>query len=405
IVAYVELFGQYTSDEFPHDIAELIHNHYPNEEACLLDNVLATFVLHHPEHGHTFIHPLLSLIIERVVIYDKKIPPFSSFISLFSPSSKKDYSEQWAVACLGILRVLTHYNRPLLGNEVDRVKNGAIERSVSGNCASTSKSRDKEQLGDFPRQYQEKKPLRLLTPWITDSLLAASLGIRSDYFRWCGGVMGKYAAGGELKPPTTAGGQGLGKHPQLMPSTPRWAVANGAGVILSVCDDEVARYETANLTSTAVPVLLLPPPTTALDEHLIAGLPPLEPFANLFHRYYAIAAPSSTQRLLLGLLEAPPSWAPDALDAAVQLVGLLRHAEDYASTVRLPKNWFSYAFSACNWYSSVHERQYCCRSCSSIVIPHHFTAWLAFFLLLDMLKGLMFSVTCMVPLVLQESES
>lgn len=69
-----------------------------------------------------------------------------------------------------------------------------------------------------------------------------------------------------------------------MPSTPRWAVANGAGVILSVCDDEVARYETATLTAVAVPALLLPPPTTTLDEHLVAGLPALEPYARLFHR-------------------------------------------------------------------------------------------------------------------------
>lgn len=52
-------------------------------------------------------------------------------------------------------------------------------------------------------------------------------------------------------------------------------------------------------------------------------------------RYYAIATLSATQRLLLGLLEAPPSWAPDALDAAVQLVELLRAAEDYASGVRV----------------------------------------------------------------------
>lgn len=52
-------------------------------------------------------------------------------------------------------------------------------------------------------------------------------------------------------------------------------------------------------------------------------------------RYYAIATPSATQRLLLGLLEAPPSWAPDALDAAVQLVELLRAAEDYASGLRV----------------------------------------------------------------------
>lgn len=52
-------------------------------------------------------------------------------------------------------------------------------------------------------------------------------------------------------------------------------------------------------------------------------------------RYYALATPSATQRLLLGLLEAPPSWAPDALDAAVQLVELLRAAEDYASGVKV----------------------------------------------------------------------
>lgn len=60
-------------------------------------------------------------------------------------------------------------------------------------------------------------------------------------------------------------------------------------------------------------------------------------FKISFHlvRYYAIASPSATQRLLLGLLEAPPSWAPDALDAAVQLVELLRAAEDYASGMRV----------------------------------------------------------------------
>jgi len=56
---------------------------------------------------------------------------------------------------------------------------------------------------------------------------------------------------------------------------------------------------------------------------------------SILGRYYAIATPSATQRLLLGLLEAPPSWAPDALDAAVQLVELLRAAEDHASGIRV----------------------------------------------------------------------
>ncbi|XP_058111261.1 protein GIGANTEA-like isoform X2 [Magnolia sinica] len=339
IMAYVEYFGQFTSERFPEDVAELIRTCYPSKEKRLLDEVLAIFVLHHPEHGHAVVHPILSCIIDGTLVYDKNHPPFSSFISLVCPSSEKEYSEQWALACGEILRILTHYNRPIYNIEN---QSSETERSNSGSHATTSDSRDGEACQSSLVEH-ERKPLRPLSPWITDILLAAPLGIRSDYFRWCGGVMGKYAAG-ELKPPTTACGHRSGKHPQLMPSTPRWAVANGAGVILSVCDEEVARYETANLTAAAVPALLLPPPTTALDEHLVAGLPALEPYARLFHRYYAIATPSATQRLLLGLLEAPPSWAPDALDAAVQLVELLRAAEYYASGMRLPRNWMHLHF-------------------------------------------------------------
>ncbi|KAF5187216.1 Gigantea-like protein [Thalictrum thalictroides] len=340
ITAYVEYFGQFTSEQFPEDIAEIIRNHYPSKEKRLLDEVLARFVLHHPEHGHAVVLPIISCIIDGTLVYDKNSPPFSSFISLVCPSSESGYSEQWALACGEILRVLTHYNRPIY-----KVENQSreAERSSSGSHATTSNSKSKE-ICPPTLQQQEKKPLRPLSPWITDILLAAPLGIRSDYFRWCGGVMGKYAAAGELKPPTAACGRRSGKHPQLIPSTPRWAVANGAGVILSVCDEEVARYETATLTAVAVPALLLPPPTTAMDEHLVAGLPALEPYARLFHRYYAIAPPSATQRLLLGLLEAPPSWAPDALDAAVQLVELLRAAEDYATGMRLPRNWMHLHF-------------------------------------------------------------
>ncbi|CAL5384299.1 unnamed protein product [Camellia sinensis] len=331
ITAYVEYFGQFTSEQFPEDIAELIRNCYPSKELRLFDDVLAIFVLHHPEHGHAVILPIISCIIDATLEYDRSIPPFASFISLVCPSSENEYSEQWALACGEILRILTHYNRPIY--KVDH-QHSEADRSDSGSLATSNSAN-----GDV---QQERKPFRPLSPWITDILLAAPLGIRSDYFRWCGGVMGKYAAG-ELKPPSTTS-RGSGKHPQLMPSTPRWAVANGAGVILSVCDEEVACYETATLTAAAVPALLLPPPTTAMDEHLVAGLPALEPYARLFHRYYAIASPSATQRLLLGLLEAPPSWAPDALDAAVQLVELLRAAEDHASGMRLPRNWMHLHF-------------------------------------------------------------
>ncbi|XVF39032.1 hypothetical protein PTKIN_Ptkin01aG0003000 [Pterospermum kingtungense] len=340
ITAYVEFFGQFTSEQFPEDIAELVRNRYPSKERRLFDDVLATFVLHHPEHGHAVVLPIISCIIDGTLVYDKSTPPFASFISLVCPSSENEYSEQWALACGEILRILTHYNRPIYKMEP---QNSETDRSNISSQATTSESPDGEPSFHIPLMQQERKPLRPLSPWITDILLAAPLGIRSDYFRWCSGVMGKYAAG-DLKPPATASSRGSGKHPQLIPSTPRWAVANGAGVILSVCDEEVARYETATLTAAAVPALLLPPPTTALDEHLVAGLPALEPYARLFHRYYAIATPSATQRLLLGLLEAPPSWAPDALDAAVQLIELLRAAEDYATGIRLPRNWMHLHF-------------------------------------------------------------
>nr|AVR59272.1 gi [Stellera chamaejasme] len=340
VTAYVEYLGQFTSETFPDDIAELIRSGYPSNEKRLFDDVLATFVLHHPEHGHAVVLPIISCIIDGTLVYDKSNAPFASFISLVCPSSETEYSEQWALACGEILRILTHYNRPVYKVEP---LNSETDRSATSSCATTSYSVNGKSSCDAPFMQQERKPLRPLSPWITDILLAAPLGIRSDYFRWCSGVMGKYAAG-ELKPPSTASSRGSGKHPQLMPSTPRWAVANGAGVILSVCDDEVARYETATLTAVAVPALLLPPPTTALDEHLVAGLPALEPYARLFHRYYAIATPSATQRLLVGLLEAPPSWAPDALDAAVQLVELLHAAEDYASGIRLPPNWMHLHF-------------------------------------------------------------
>ncbi|KAL8159929.1 hypothetical protein V2J09_001466 [Rumex salicifolius] len=339
ITAYVEYFGQFISEQFAEDINELIRNRYPFEEKQLFDDVLATFVLHHPEHGHAVVLPVISSIFDGTVVYDKDRPPFASFISLFCPSDENEYSEQWALACGEILRILTHYNRPIYKSEQQNNE----ERSSTGDAASTSNCTSGSEQSPLTSLQNERRPSRPLSPWITDILLAAPLGIKSDYFRWCGGVMGRYAAG-ELKPPIIGSSRGSGKHPQLMPSTPRWAVANGAGVILSVCDEEVARYETATLTAVSVPALLLPPPTTALDEHLVAGLPALEPYARLFHRYYAIATPSATQRLLLGLLEAPPSWAPDALDAAVQLVELLRAAEDYATGMRLPRNWMHLHF-------------------------------------------------------------
>jgi GIGANTEA protein len=40
ITAYVEYFGQFASEQFQDDIAELVKSHYPSKEERLLDDVL-----------------------------------------------------------------------------------------------------------------------------------------------------------------------------------------------------------------------------------------------------------------------------------------------------------------------------------------------------------------------------
>ncbi|KAL3700067.1 hypothetical protein R1sor_018089 [Riccia sorocarpa] len=334
ILAYVELFGQFASESFVDEIGELVREHYPTSEHCLIDDVLATFVLHYPVHGHAVLHAILSCVIDGTVVYDKTTPPFGSFISLFRSSDEGAFTEQGALACGEILRVLTHYNRPTLKDDTGL---------SSGNPSSSSSSDGSGKSGQDERDGRLRT--RLLTPWIVDSLLAAPPSMRSDYFQWCGGFMGKYATREELRPPTTVAGAGTrGKQPLLLPSSPRWAVAIGAAVIVSVCDDEVSRYGTADLTAAAVPALLIPPPTAQNERLVISGLPLLEPYARLFHRYYAVATPGATQRLLFGLLEAPPAWVPYALVVAVALVQLLRAADGYTPSVQLPRDWLKIHF-------------------------------------------------------------
>ncbi|CAM6083592.1 unnamed protein product [Calypogeia fissa] len=333
VLAYVELFAQFVSESFVDDIGELVRSHYPSQENCLLDDVLAIFVLHHPEHGHAVLHALLSCVIDGTILYEKNSAPFGAFISLFSPSTEREFSEQWALACGEILRVLTHYNRPTFKTDNGQPFSSLASPSTNGEGSGKATQEDSA-LGNRGR----KSPDRLLTRWITDSLLAASPPIRNDYFRWCGGIMGKYAGGEELRPPTTVG---QGKQPQLLPSSPRWAVANGPAVILSVCDDEASRYETADLTASAVPALLIRPPSPDIqDEQMVVlSLPPLEPYGRLFHRYYVIATPGATERLLLGLLEAPPVGAPHGLLVAVELLEILRVADESSSSYKLSRDW------------------------------------------------------------------
>jgi hypothetical protein len=48
----------------------------------------ATFVLHHPEHGHAVVLPIISCIIDGSLVYDKTSPPFASLISLVCPKDE-----------------------------------------------------------------------------------------------------------------------------------------------------------------------------------------------------------------------------------------------------------------------------------------------------------------------------
>lgn len=52
------------------------------------DETTATFVLHHPEHGHAVILPIISCLIDGTLVYTKEAHPFASFISLVSPTSE-----------------------------------------------------------------------------------------------------------------------------------------------------------------------------------------------------------------------------------------------------------------------------------------------------------------------------
>ncbi|GKA93929.1 serine carboxypeptidase-like protein [Tanacetum coccineum] len=203
--------------------------------------------------------------------------------------------------------------------------NGEADRNSSGSQASSSKATDGESSSHSVQH--ERKPLRPLSPWITDLLLAAPLGVRSDYFRYTEKLLqglrscshthssfhclfcifhkgvrhvrvfmqrvnGLRAAmkrreyvrflGSVLVRLSVQHGAKamfrldfcygfflrIWKASAVNASYFRWAVANGAGVILSVRDEEFTRYETATLTAAAVPALLLPPPTTAMNEHL-----------------------------------------------------------------------------------------------------------------------------------------
>lgn len=125
-------------------------------------------------------HQISSRCSIRIDLFSLSLVCLFHFMLIFLLfQSQNDYSEQWALACGEILRILTHYNRPVYKAE-PKIE---TDRSTSGKHATSSDSTDKVCGSSSPGQ-QERKPIRPLSPWITDILLAAPLGVRSDYFRW-----------------------------------------------------------------------------------------------------------------------------------------------------------------------------------------------------------------------------
>ena len=83
---------------------QLPGNPRKNLTYCFYLHCTATFVLHHPEHGHAVVHPILSRIIDGTLCYDRHGPPFSSFISLFShTTSEVRPLLSWLVSVLFVL--------------------------------------------------------------------------------------------------------------------------------------------------------------------------------------------------------------------------------------------------------------------------------------------------------------
>ena len=73
--------------QFQQQLTNTILQYYPSEVKTVLDEVLATFILYHPEHVELVLSPLISLIYKNRLAYNKRSAPFYSFLQLFTEFS------------------------------------------------------------------------------------------------------------------------------------------------------------------------------------------------------------------------------------------------------------------------------------------------------------------------------
>eukprot|EP01105_Mastigella_eilhardi_P027358 TRINITY_DN8409_c0_g1_i4.p1 TRINITY_DN8409_c0_g1~~TRINITY_DN8409_c0_g1_i4.p1 ORF type:complete len:409 (+),score=100.36 TRINITY_DN8409_c0_g1_i4:119-1228(+) len=76
--------ASHTRTAFEQDVQRLIETHYPTEQKSFLDEVLASFMMFHPEHTTTVMAPLVSMMLSGALQYSKKRPPFHALLNLFT---------------------------------------------------------------------------------------------------------------------------------------------------------------------------------------------------------------------------------------------------------------------------------------------------------------------------------
>ena len=92
IISQWEQIASTNCTQFHQQLEKTIKSHYPSEIKTVLDEVLATFILFHPEHVELVLSPLTSLIFKNQILYSKRTAPFYSIIQLFSFNSNEQQS-------------------------------------------------------------------------------------------------------------------------------------------------------------------------------------------------------------------------------------------------------------------------------------------------------------------------
>lgn len=139
-----------SSSFFEADVEKLISWSYPNESKSPLDSVLSTFLLLHPEHTQTILHPIIQLIQRSSIKYNKRIPPFYAFFNIFTNSESR--TELKAIQ-KAILQFLSKHNKKW-------------KELTSSSVSANEKERERY----------------CLSLWIADLLVEAPLDIIEWYF-------------------------------------------------------------------------------------------------------------------------------------------------------------------------------------------------------------------------------